>query len=231
MRQHLVVVALAFFLTPASSRADEAPSRAELEQQGRRCRQILKTSIVDFYLPQCVDKTNGGYFENLKGDKFAPTGEKFLTQQARQLWFFSNLVAAGIAKEAARDAAKSGFDFLEAHFRDRTHGGYFSKVSDAGHATDPRKHVYLNAFALYDLTAYHRATGDADALDAAKDLFRTLDAKAHDEYGGYVEFFKPDWKPVTDSKEAMYVAPPGVKTFNTHLHVLEALAELYRAWP
>src|SRR5262249_52083651 len=93
------------------------------------------------------------------------------------------------------------------------------------------KRGYLNAFGRYGLTAYHRATGDADALDAAKDLFRTLDAKAHDEYGGYVEFFKPDWKPVTDSKEAMYVAPPGGKTFNTHLHVLEALAGLVRARP
>ncbi|HJZ91192.1 MAG TPA: AGE family epimerase/isomerase [Gemmataceae bacterium] len=233
MRPHRVVLALAlaFLLTPSPARADGAPSRAELEEQARRCRQILKTSIVDFYLPHCVDKTNGGYFENLKGDKFAPTGEKFLTQQARQLWFFSNLVATGIEKDAARDAARSGFDFLENHFRDRTHGGYFAKVSDAGKPADTRKHVYLNAFALYGLTAYHRATGEAAALDAAKELFRTLDAKAHDEYGGYVEFFKADWKPITDPKEPMYVAPPGVKTFNTHLHVLEALAELYRAWP
>ena len=59
------------------------------------------------------------------------------------------------------------FDFLEAKFRDRTHGGYFAKVADDGKPTDRRKHVYLNAFALYGLAAYHRASGDATALVAA----------------------------------------------------------------
>jgi len=221
---------LALLTAAVTSAAD--PARSDVEEQARRCRQILKTSIIDFYLPNCVDKTNGGYFESLKGDQFGPTGEKFLTQQSRQLWFFSNLIAAGIEKDVARTAARSGFDFLEGKFRDRTNGGYFAKVSDAGKPTDRRKHVYLNAFALYGLTAYHRATGDAAALAAAQDLFRTLEAKAHDDtHGGYTEFFYEDWKPITDPREPMYVGPPGTKTFNTHLHVLEALTELYRAWP
>jgi mannobiose 2-epimerase len=207
------------------------PSRSDLQVQARRCRQILKTSIIDFYLPACVDRTNGGYLESLQGDRFAPTGEKFLTLQARQLWFFSTLAASGQQKEAALAAARSGFDFLEGHFRDRTHGGYFSRVSDAGKPTDRRKHVYLNAFALYGLTAYHRATADAAALAAAQDLFRTLEARAHDAtHGGYTEWLTEDWRPITDAREASYIGAPGTKTFNTHLHVLEAFTELYRAW-
>ena len=221
---------LVLFTAASSSAAD--PARADLQEHARRCRQILKTSIIDFYLPNCVDTTNGGYFESLKGNRFGPTGEKFLTQQSRQLWFFSNLVATGIEKDAARSAAKSGFDFLEGKFRDRANGGYFAKVSDAGKPTDRRKHVYLNAFALYGITAYHRATGDPAALTAAQDLFRILETKAHDDrHGGYTEFFYEDWKPINDPREPMYVGPPGTKTFNTHLHVLEALTELYRAWP
>jgi len=203
-----------------------------LEEQARRCRKILKTSIIDFYLPACVDRANGGYFESLKGDRFALTGEKFVTLQARQMWFFSTLAAAGIEKDAALDAARVGFDFLEKRFRDRVHGGYYAKVSDAGRPTDRRKHVYLEAFALYGLTAYHRATGDATALDAAKDLFRVLEAKAHDPvHGGYTEFFTEDWRPITDPKVPAYIGPPGTRTYNTHLHVLEAMTELYRAWP
>src|SRR5262249_51221683 len=154
----------------------------------------------------------------------APAGEKFLTLQARQLWFFSTLAAAGLEKEAALAAAKGGFDFLEGKFRDRAHGGYFAKVSDAGKPTDRRKHVYLNAFALYGLTAYHRATGEPAALEAARDLFRTLEARAHDEAnGGYTEFFTEDWREITGAKESSFIGPPGTKTFNTHLHVLEAL--------
>jgi mannose/cellobiose epimerase-like protein (N-acyl-D-glucosamine 2-epimerase family) len=203
-----------------------------LQKQAQRCRQILKSRIIDFYLPACVDRVNGGFLESLVGDKFAPTGEKFLTLQARQLWFFSKLVASGIDKATAIAACKSGFDFLEANFRDRTHGGYFAKVSDAGKPTDRRKHVYLNAFALYGLSAYHQATGDQAALAAAKGLFHTLEAKCHDSAnGGYHEFFREDWQPITDPKEPSFIGPPGTKTFNTHLHVLEALTELYRTWP
>jgi mannobiose 2-epimerase len=218
------------WVEPAKPR--EPASREALQKQARRCRQILKTSIIDFYLPACVDRENGGYLESLKGGKFAPTGEKFLTLQSRQLWFFSTLAAAGDHKEAARAAAKTGFDFLEAKFRDRAHGGYFAKVSDAGKPTDRRKHVYLNAFALYGLSAYYRATGDPAALAAAKDLFRALEARCHDSaHGGYTEFFYEDWLPITDPREPSFIGPPGTKTFNTHLHVLEAFTELYSIWP
>jgi mannobiose 2-epimerase len=212
--------------------ADGPPSHAELLKQAARCRQLLKTSVIDFYLPACVDTANGGYYESLRDGKFAPTGEKFLTLQGRQLWFFSTLAREGIEKQAARAASKSGYDFLLAHMYDSTHGGYYSKVDDTGKPVDPRKHVYLNAFAMYGLVAYHRATGDPKALAATRDLFRVLEEKAHDKKnGGYEEFFNEDWRLITDLREPMYVGAIGTKTYNTHLHMLEALNDLYRVWP
>src|SRR5262245_60412372 len=124
--------AIVLAVLAVESTAAEPPNPAELIRQAQRCRGILKSSIIDFYLPACVDSTNGGYFESLKGDKFAPTGEKFLTLQARQLWFFSTLARSSIEREASLAAARTGFEFLEGRFRDPAHGGYFSKVSDAG---------------------------------------------------------------------------------------------------
>jgi mannobiose 2-epimerase len=219
-------------LSVTAARGGETPDRPALRDQAARCRRILKTSLVDFYLPACVDRDNGGYLESLRAGKFAATGEKFLTLQARQLWFFSTLAREGIEDKAALAAAKSGYGFLQERMRDRQHGGYCAKVSDPGRPTDRRKHVYLNAFALYGLVAYHRATRDPQALTAAQDLFRVLEEKAHDaRHGGYGEFFYEDWRPITDPKEPGYVGAIGTKTYNTHLHALEALAELYRVWP
>jgi mannobiose 2-epimerase len=228
----LLLIALVLAASTAA-KAQEHPSSGEaLRDQAKRCRRILKDSLVDFYLPACVDTAHGGYFESLREGKFVGTGEKFLVLQARQLWFFSTLAQEGVRKEAALAAAKFGFDFLENRMRDRRHGGYYAKVSDAGEVKDPRKHVYLNAFALYGLVAYHRASGDDRALDAARDLFRILEEKAHDRRnGGYGEFFTDDWRPITDAKEPGYVGAIGTKTYNTHLHVMEALTDLYRAWP
>jgi mannose/cellobiose epimerase-like protein (N-acyl-D-glucosamine 2-epimerase family)/acetyl esterase/lipase len=212
--------------------AEAPPTREALQEQAKRCRNILKTSLVDFYLPAAVDSVNGGYLESLRDGKLAPTGEKFLTLQGRQLWFFSTLAREGVERDAARAAAKSGFEFLEKKMRDAKQGGYFSKVTDSGEPKDARKHVYLNAFALYGLVAYHRAANEPRALDAAKELFRVLEEKAHDRrHGGYVELFTEDWRPITDPKENNYVGTAGTKTYNTHLHVLEALTELYRVWP
>jgi mannobiose 2-epimerase len=116
--------------------------------------------------------------------------------------------------------------------RDAKNGGYFSKVTDAGGPKDTRKHAYLNSFALYGLTVYARASGDQEALAAAKELFALLDAKAHDsQHGGYLEFFDAEWKEITDPSAQGYVGAIGHKTYNTHLHLLESFAELYRSWP
>ncbi len=225
---------LLFLLSILVSRqgtAAEDPTRQQLLDQAERCRQILRTSLINFYLPGCLDEKNGGYLESLRDGRFAPAGEKFLTLQARQLWFFSALAIDGYEKERALAAATQGYRFLQSKMLDPQEGGYYSKVTDEGVPRDTRKHSYLNSFALYGLVAYYRASHDPEALEAAKRLFRVLESKAHDpEFGGYIEFFARDWTPITDPKEQGYVGAIGHKTYNTHLHLLESVADLYRSW-
>ncbi len=225
---HALVVSIASLVATLPA----APSAEILQAQALRCERLLKSSVVDFYLPACVDRENGGYLEVWRGGKFVPSGEKFLVMQARELWFFSTLAREGIEKEKSLAAAKVGFEFLEAKMLDRKHGGYFAKVTDSGEPKDRRKHVYLNAFSLYALVAYHKASHDPAALDAAKALYQTLDLRAYDrKNGGYLEFFTEDWQAIEDQATPGFVGAIGTKTYNTHLHVLEALAELYRVWP
>src|SRR5260370_33072984 len=81
--------------------AEPGPTAAELTAQAARCRRILQTSIIKFYLPNCVDVANGGYLESLRDGKFSPTGEKVLTLQSRPLRIFRTLARAGMKKRAA----------------------------------------------------------------------------------------------------------------------------------
>ncbi|MEM8733425.1 MAG: AGE family epimerase/isomerase [Planctomycetota bacterium] len=207
-----------------------APLSAQDREQAaaRRCQSVLRSSLVNFYLPDCVDQQHGGYLEELDEAGNFTTGEKFLTLQARQLWFFSLLAQNEIELESALDAAKSGYDFLLANFHDEQAGGFFTKTTADGTPSDRRKHVYPNAFVIYALVEYHRASGDAEALAHALDLFETLEKHCYDkQFGGYQEFFYDDWTPIRDPKESGYIGAINTKTYNSHLHLLEAFTELY----
>lgn len=222
----------------AAARAAEAaptgghPTAAEIQRQAARCRELLRRTVFDFYHPGCLDAVNGGYLEDWKDGRFQLRGEKFLTLQARQLWFFSTLATENIERAKCLEAAWLGYLLLERNFRDARQGGYISKITDGGTPKDTRKHAYHNSFALYGLVAYYEATKEKSALRRAQELFRTLDDRAHDaRNGGYGEFFYADWKPVTNPNESPYVGAIGTKTYNTHLHLLESLTALYRVAP
>jgi mannobiose 2-epimerase len=220
------------FLFRRTLDADIVFGADEFTSQAARCRKNLGENIVDFFLPACLDTVNGGYMEIEKDGKFLPAGEKFVLLQARHVWSFSLVAQQGVASAEALDAARAGVEFIETHMRDRTLGGYFSTVTDAGDPLDRRKHICLNAFVLYAYARHFLASGDTSALTAAQELFYLIEDRARDDRGGgYVEFFTEDWKPITDRKEHNNFSTTGTKTLITHMHIMETYAELYRAWP
>ena len=211
----------------------EAPASDALARQAQQCRELLESSVLDFYLPGSIDKTHGGYLEHLDSEgRFTGHRGKFLVLQARQMWLFSTLAAADIRREECIAAADVGYKFLQEHFLDKVSGGYFSRVKQDGSPEDTRKHMYCNSFVLYGLVEYYRATKKAEALRAAWALFDIIEANSYDkEYGGYQEFFYQDWTPITDPGESRYVGAINTKTYNTHLHLLEAFTQLYLVSP
>jgi mannobiose 2-epimerase len=54
-------------------------------------------------------------------------------------------------------------------------------------------------FALYGLSEYHRATGDAQALEHAIALFESIQEHSCDKiYSGYIEATARDWTEIRD---------------------------------
>jgi mannose/cellobiose epimerase-like protein (N-acyl-D-glucosamine 2-epimerase family) len=230
---HALVTAFAVLLFAAQS-TSTSPAPESLNAL-RAALPILNKNldaVIAFWHPRVIDRAHGGYRVAFDaGGKPTADGSKMIVTQARMLWLFARLARAGYHQDEMRAAATHGYRFLVDRMWDRRYGGYLWEVDETGeHATDPSKVTYGEAFALYGLSEYARATGDAESLQRATDLFELIDARAHDSvHGGYFELFEQDWSAPASSKASPIGGPPGAKLMNTHLHLLEAFADYVRA--
>lgn len=225
----LSLMVLAGTVTGVLSQTHPESIPEKLERAADQALRLLHSSVIDFYYPASMDTKYGGYLQDADVNGSFSTKDKFLTFQARQLWFFSHMAHHGIKKEEMLQAATMGYNFLIDHFMDTQHGGFYSRVSRDGFPLDPAKHAYLNAFTIFSLVEYFRASGDPSALEEALKLFWVLESESRDrENGGYHEFFTSSWVRITDPGFNSYVGPVNTKTYNTHLHLLEAFTELYK---
>jgi mannobiose 2-epimerase len=223
------------FLTLACATTLTASPAAAPDFTGaaRAFRQQLTDQVMPYWYDTAVDWTRGGYVLSDDAAKPAPPAtEKQLVTQSRMVWGFSHAHRKGY-RSAHRDylkAAEQGYRFLLDHFLDRDHGGYSWKTDLTGKAINDRKYLYGEAFVVYALVEYGRASGDPAPLRHALDLYRVIQRHCHDgKDGGWGEHYERDWRLITRQDGRIEVEVAGLKSANAHLHWMEALAELYDA--
>ena len=174
------------------------------------------------------DDARGGYIGLVEYDLTRrPDAVKGCILNSRILWFFSEAYLA-LRDESLLAEAYHAFDMLR-RMTDPVNGGVFWALNADGSVSDSTKHTYNQAFAVYALSAYYRASGSTEALDRARALFQVIEGRCRDA-NGYLEAFTADWRPESNEK----LSENGVmasRTMNTLLHVLEGYTGLYRAWP
>ena len=187
-------------------------------------RRMLIERLIPFWAG-LRDAEHGGFYGwmdyELRVDREAVKG---CILNSRILWFFSE-AARLTGSETARECADHAYRFMTERCFDREHGGLYWSVTYDGRPDDTTKHTYNQAFGIYALSAYHRLTGDADALAAAWSLYDVIEGHCSDA-GGYLEAFTRDWGPESNEK----LSENGVmaqRTMNTLLHVFEGYSGLY----
>ena len=189
---------------------------------------VLENNILPFWLEKMQDNENGGFYGRIDGNNQLHTdAEKGAILNARILWTFSAAYRV-LEKEELLEAATRAKDYLVDHFIDPEYGGVYWSVDYKGEPLDTKKQFYAIAFAIYGLSEYARATGNREALEYALDLYDCIEEHAFDdEQNGYIEACTREWGKIGDMRlselDANYP-----KSQNTHLHIMEAYANLLR---
>ncbi|MCD8289502.1 MAG: AGE family epimerase/isomerase [Prevotella sp.] len=194
----------------------------------RRMRDVVENNILRFWLDNMQDRENGGFYGQMRGDgTLVKDAVKGGILNARILWTFSAAYRV-LGKEEYLTAATRAKDYILTYFYDAQYGGIYWSVDCTGKPVDTKKQFYALGFALYGLTEYVRATGDSDVLAKAIEMFDTIEEHALDRrFGGYIEAQTRTWQEMADVRlselDANYP-----KSQNTHLHIIEPYANLYR---
>lgn len=190
----------------------------------------LTDNILNYWVKEVYDSNRNTFFGRItnSGEKFpdAPLSAVFTS---RILWTFSaayRLYPTAIYKKMADEA----YRLLVNLFWDNENGGIYWNVFPDGNPQDTKKHFYAQAFFIYALSEYYLAFKDEKAKQLAVSMFMLMEGQAFDpEFGGYIEAKTADWKDTDDRK----LCPKDMnikKSMNTHLHILEAYAGLYRIY-
>jgi mannose/cellobiose epimerase-like protein (N-acyl-D-glucosamine 2-epimerase family) len=166
---------------------------------------------LPFWADVGFDSADKGFVEHLTlAGEPADVAFKRARVQARQIYVYSHAHLLGW-EGPGLDRARSGYEFMARHGW-LAEGGWAAKLGRDGGVVDPTLDFYDQSFMLFALAWWGRASGDADVEAWIDRSLEGLERLARSDGRGY---------------HAVLPAPAEAVQ-NPHMHLLEALLELYK---
>lgn len=179
-----------------------------------RIRNWLFEDALPFWAKNGLDKKHGGYVEYFETASLKPfTEERRMRTIARQVYVFSHASLLGFADGV--DCAKHGVSFLFTHGWQNDQIGWARTLNQDGSVRDGTPDLYDQAFILFALAWFYRATKAPEALDAAEKTFNLIEGSFRAPNEGF-------WHELP---------PKGHRQQNPHMHLLEAVLAWQTAAP
>ena len=200
----------------------------DIESLRNEMQDVVENNILRFWQDKMVDREHGGFYGRIDAQEVLhKDAEKGAILNARILWSFSAAYRV-LRKPEYLEMATYAKEYFIEHFIDKEYGGVYWSVDYQGKPLNTRKQFYAIGFALYGMSEFARATGDREALECALQLYYCIEEHAlYHLYNGYVEAMTRDWQPIADMRLSELDAN-FPKSQNTHLHIIEPYANLYR---
>jgi len=187
-------------------------------------------SILGYWSKKTIDNQNDGFIGQINSnEEIISDADKGSVLNARILWSFS-AAYQNTKNEEHKKIATRAFDFLSNHFYDSEFGGLFWSINSDTTPKDTKNQIYALAFAIYGFSEYYVISKDKKALAIAINLYLRIQKHSYDPVNkGYLEAFTRDWQPIEDLRLSDKDANEK-KTMNTHLHIVESYANLFKVW-
>ena len=200
-----------------------------IEDFKQEVRENLVGNILPYWLK--LKDPRGGFYGEVKADgTVLRDASRGVILNARIIWSFAAAYQVIPDKEYLLAAIHAKDWFLQ-HFCDHKYGGVYWSVAADGTREDTKKQLYAQGFAIYGLSELYKVTNDDEVLKAAVNIYRVVETYFADkEFGGYTEALARDFSPLENMSLSAHDINAD-KTMNSHLHILEAYANLYQVWP